>query len=115
MSGPEGGAPLCQLDQLDDPGSAAFTASVDGREVAVMVIRRGQAAWVYINSCPHIGSPLDFTPGTFLNLEKSYIQCATHGALFQIEDGLCIHGPCVEAHLEAVPAEIRDGHIYLRP
>ena len=108
-------APLCQLDQLGDPGSAAFVAHVDGRETAVMVIRRGNDAWVYINSCPHIGSPLDFTPGTFLNLEKTHIQCATHGALFQIDDGLCIYGPCVQARLEPVAATVRDGAVFLAP
>lgn len=107
--------PLCRLDDLGEVGSKATTAIIDGRETALMIIGQGEAVRAYVNSCPHIGSPLDFTPGVFLNLEKTHIQCATHGALFAIEDGLCIKGPCVDAHLDPVATEIRDGAVFLKP
>jgi len=78
-----------------------------------MVIRRDDAAFVYVNSCPHIGSPLDFRPGQFLNLERTHILCSTHGALFRIEDGHCISGPCAGDRLEAAEAIVEDGMVYL--
>ena len=105
--------PLCRLDELDDPGSLAATARINGKDRAVMVVRRGDGVHVYLNVCPHIGGPLDFTPGQFLNLDKSYIQCATHGALFQIDDGLCVKGPCATQSLTPVTSEVRDGRVFL--
>jgi nitrite reductase/ring-hydroxylating ferredoxin subunit len=31
------------------------------------------------------------------------IQCALHGALFRIEDGYCLYGPCQGASLHPLP------------
>ena len=102
------GAPLCALEDVPDGGSQGFVAeTVEGRR-AVLAVRRGRSVFVYVNSCPHIGAPLDFRPGQFLNLEKTHIQCANHGALFRIEDGHCVSGPCVGKALQAVPVELRD-------
>jgi len=40
----------------------------------------------------------------------SLIQCATHGALFLIESGECIAGPCAGQSLTALPGrEDRQG------
>jgi nitrite reductase/ring-hydroxylating ferredoxin subunit len=36
-----------------------------------------------------------------------------HGAVFQIEDGHCIRGPCHGDRLERVREEIRDGAIWV--
>ena len=41
----------------------------------------------YVNSCPHLGSPLDWVPNRFLSADGRHVLCATHGALFRIEDG----------------------------
>jgi nitrite reductase/ring-hydroxylating ferredoxin subunit len=60
----------------------------------------------YRNSCPHTGGPLDWVPDQFLNLDGDLIQCATHDALFRIEDGVCVKGPCVGRSLTAVPVVI---------
>ena len=34
------------------------------------------------------------------------ILCATHGALFRIEDGHCLSGPCVGESLTPLPVSI---------
>lgn len=39
------------------------------------------------------------------------IQCALHGALFHITNGLCMWGPCLHQRLTSVPVVIRDGDI----
>ncbi len=41
-----------------------------------------------------IESPLNWTPDRFLDLERKQIICATRGAVFRIDDGLCVDGPC---------------------
>ncbi len=104
---------LCHLDDIEDGDSGGFFAGHDGQMKSFIVVRQGMRAFVYLNSCPHIGSPLDFAPGRFLNPDKSMILCSTHGALFRIEDGYCVAGPCAEQSLRQVAFTIRDGAIYL--
>ncbi len=104
---------LCSIDDIADGDSAVVVAELDGRKQSFIVIRRGDRVHVYLNSCPHVGAPLDFTPGKFLSPEKNLILCSSHGALFRIEDGQCISGPCGDQKLTAVSTEIRDGEIFL--
>jgi nitrite reductase/ring-hydroxylating ferredoxin subunit len=54
---------------------------------------------------------LDWIEGQFLNLEGTRIMCATHGAEFQIKDGLCVRGPCRGDVLTKVACTIEDGVI----
>jgi nitrite reductase/ring-hydroxylating ferredoxin subunit len=46
-----------------------------------------------------------------MNLDKSRILCATHGAEFRIEDGYCVLGPCTGQSLEPVAVKLRDGNV----
>ena len=101
---------LCALADIPDGGSGPIETAGLGR--GYLAVRRGASVFVYVNRCPHIGAPLDFRPGQFLNLEKTHILCSLHGALFNFEDGLCIFGPCAGERLEAVATEVRDGVLY---
>ena len=101
---------LCALVDIPDGGSRRIELAGLGR--GYMALRRGASVFVYVNRCPHIGAPLDFRPGQFLNLEKTHILCALHWALFNIEDGLCVAGPCAGDRLQAVATEVRDGVLY---
>lgn len=103
-------ARLCALADIPDGGTAGIEAAGLGR--GYLAVRRGGEVFVYVNSCPHIGAPLDFRPGQFLNLDKTHILCSLHGALFTIEDGLCVAGPCAGDRLQAVATEVRDGVLY---
>lgn len=58
--------------------------------------------FVYVNRCPHLGIPLEWLEHHFLDADGELLRCATHGALFNIEDGLCISGPCVGQALTKV-------------
>jgi len=100
-----------QLCDLDDPGSALLRVDTTEGAVAVIVIRRGDRAFGYTNVCPHLGLPLDFRPGRFLDASCSHILCANHSALFRIDDGVCIAGPCVRARLRRAHLVIDDGWI----
>ena len=58
---------------------------------------------IWRNACPHTGGPLA-QPGTLpLSRDGRHLVCQTHGALFRIEDGLCIAGPCAGTRLSPVP------------
>lgn len=104
---------LCPLDDVPDGGSNGFVAETPDGKRAFLVVRQGGEAYVYVNSCPHIGSPLDFEPGQFMNLEKTHIMCSTHGALFDIKTGHCLSGPCAGDDLEKVDSTVVDGKILL--
>jgi nitrite reductase/ring-hydroxylating ferredoxin subunit len=50
-------------------------------------------------------------PGKFLDLDGALLQCSAHGALFKIESGECIGGPCVGDHLTSITLK-QDGDQY---
>mgnify|MGYP000117912855 FL=1 len=107
------GTKLCAVDDIPENGSAGFMLEMNGKNVHVMAIRKNGEVYVYENECPHVGVPLDFRPGEFLDADKEHIMCSTHGALFVIETGECIDGPCFGDHLIQINAEVRDGSVYL--
>ncbi len=113
MSAPPRPAPLCRLDEIEDGGSRRLTAEIDGKRESLLAVRTGETVHVYVNSCPHIGAPLDFRPGHFLNAERTHILCANHGALFRIEDGVCVHGPCSGDGLIPVRTVVEAGNVLL--
>lgn len=104
---------LCALHELEDPGSAVFPLPGHGNR-QIMVIRQGEEVFGYLNNCPHTGGPLDWVPGVFLDIDKKYIQCATHDALFRIADGECVYGPCPGQRLQAVAVYCIDGWVCYR-
>ena len=104
---------ICDVDQIEDGGSDGFVIDTKNGRCGLMVLRRGERVVSYLNSCPHVGTPLDIQPGRFLSQSGTHILCTTHGALFQINDGLCVAGPCLNDRLTPVDVEVRDGGIYL--
>jgi len=90
---------LCPPQALAQNSSLGF--DIDGRKL--LVVRREGIAYFYINRCPHRGVPLEWQPDQFLDPSASLIQCATHGALFLIETGECVAGPCAGQSLTALP------------
>jgi nitrite reductase/ring-hydroxylating ferredoxin subunit len=104
---------VCRLDDIEDPGSKGMTVSSPAGQQEIFIVRLGGNAHGYLNSCPHTGAPLDWTPDRFLDLDGRYIQCAMHGALFRIEDGRCIAGPCSGDRLTRVPVRSEEGVVYV--
>ncbi|MEQ8357552.1 MAG: Rieske 2Fe-2S domain-containing protein [Kiloniellaceae bacterium] len=109
MSHPLAGAPLCRLTEIEDGAGRGFVLGEGADEVALFVVRDGARAFAYMNSCPHMGTPLDWggfdgTGGSFVSADSGKILCATHGAEFRFEDGFCVAGPCLGASL--LPARL---------
>ncbi len=110
-----GRAPLCRLDELPDGGSRGFIVSGIGETGDLFLVRRGGRVYGYVNSCPHLGTPLELIDDRFLTRDGTLILCSTHGALFRIEDGTCVDGPCAGDRLEPLDVELRDGQVFLGP
>ena len=100
---------LCHLSELPDGESRGFL--IDDRPV--FAVNSQQRIHVYHNRCPHLGIELEWVQDQFLNEDATLIQCSTHGALFTIDDGLCVAGPCQGEHLEAIPARIEGEYIVI--
>jgi len=106
------GARLAALDEIPDGGARGFAIRTPRGVVDIFVVRQGAWVGAYENACPHVGTPLDWTPDEFLDREGRHIVCATHGALFRIEDGVCLAGPCQGDQLEPWPVALRDGAVW---
>lgn len=105
---------LCALADLADPGSVAVNMEESGLPWDLCLVRTGESVFGYINHCPHAGSPLDWVPGEFLSADKTHIQCSTHHALFEINSGQCVKGPCTGDRLKPVGIEIIEGEVFLK-
>lgn len=66
---------------------------IDNEEVPVIAVKSAGAVHVYRNQCPHQGRLLDFAPGRVLAKDGTLI-CAAHGAVFAMDGGRCLQGPC---------------------
>ena len=106
---------ICNLGDIKDNNSIGLSTKINGALKKLIVVRSGRNTFVYLNSCPHIGAPLDLRPGQFFSHNKDNIICSTHGALFQIRTGLCIFGPCKDKYLEAIPICIEDNEVFHVP
>lgn len=111
------GEVMCRLDDLTDPPSRAFMLRFDdGEEVEIFVVRQGDAAYAYVNDCPHQRLPLNWKDDTFLTLDRSRILCVMHGATFRIETGELVAGPMpADRCLLKVPITVENGEIRLAP
>jgi len=103
---------LCKTQHIDDPGSMGFEFEHQGEPVALFVVRRDGRFYGYINSCPHTGVNLEWQENRFLDMENTFIQCATHDALFEIDTGACIAGPCVGERLKTVDLIEQNGELF---
>jgi len=100
---------LCSLDDINDQHSKGFVLG----DAKVFVIRQGDQVHAYHNQCPHLGIALEWRPDKFLDIDGELIQCSTHGALFTIEEGLCVSGPCSGESLKSVATRVVDGTIFI--
>jgi nitrite reductase/ring-hydroxylating ferredoxin subunit len=101
---------LCRVEDIAEGTAKGFPAA-PGSFTGLFAVKKDGRIRVYLNSCPHIGLPLEPLPDRFLDSKKQMIICSAHGARFRIEDGHCVSGPCVGEALEAVPMRIVDGQV----
>jgi nitrite reductase/ring-hydroxylating ferredoxin subunit len=101
--------PLCSLTQLEEGTCLTFDVAMK----SVFVVKKDGHVFGYQNYCPHLGVRLEFQENDFLDPEGKFILCANHGALFHIEDGFCVSGPCSGKSLKKLNLKIENEYIYL--
>ena len=100
---------LCHINDIPDQQSKGFDVGDD----SLFAVKKDGQVYLYRNNCPHLGVELNWQEDKFLDMDGMLIQCYTHGALFLIEDGECVSGPCQGQRLQAVAFDIVDGQIML--
>ena len=100
---------LCAPDEVAEGQSRGF--EVAGEKL--FVVRKDGQLYAYRNRCPHRGIPLEWLADQFLDHSASLIQCATHGALFLIESGECVAGPCAGQSLQELAIREDDQGIWV--
>lgn len=96
---------LCSLDALPHGVARGFDPSSVGQDT-LFAVRRGAGVQVWADRCPHHGTPMAWRKDAYLNAAGDRIVCAAHGALFDIDTGVCVLGPCLGDRLEVIPFRI---------
>jgi nitrite reductase/ring-hydroxylating ferredoxin subunit len=103
-----------RLDELDDPGCREFRIGNGDWPFRGFIVRQGDNVYAYQNYCAHLGHPLNWKPDHFLTKDRDLIMCASHGALYDIDSGRCIAGPCKGKSLRRVEARVEGGKVVVR-
>lgn len=82
-------------------------------ERGYVVVRYGNQFFAYRNYCPHLGIALEYEENQFLDESGTLLKCSTHGALFTLDDGECVAGPCRGQSLSAIKIDLRSEGLYL--
>jgi len=104
---------ICQLSDIDDGQAKAFEhPTLPNR--TIFIVRQNQQAWAYLNMCPHMGVEMEFQKNKFMSFDGTQIQCAMHGALFDIATGFCSWGPCSGQSLMGIEIENQNGVLFFK-
>ncbi len=99
------------LSDIADPGACEFESGSRDDRIPGFVVRKNGRVFAYVNICPHAGRSLNWGPDRFLTRDNGLIMCAGHGALFEIDSGLCVAGACLGARLTSLEVEVIDGRV----
>jgi nitrite reductase/ring-hydroxylating ferredoxin subunit len=106
---------ICASAELADGGRGVrFALESEGGAQKGFAVRYRGAVHAYVNTCPHLGTDLDWQPGEFFEATGLYFVCSTHGALFEPDSGFCVAGPCRGASLMRLEVRERDGQVLLQ-
>ncbi|WP_119167275.1 Rieske (2Fe-2S) protein [Algihabitans albus] len=99
---------LCRLTEIEDGEGKSLQVHDRSGPRELVLLRDGATVYGYLNSCPHLGVPLEMVPDRFMNAAGTHAICRTHGALFEPATGYCISGPCAGQSLTAIDVELDD-------
>jgi nitrite reductase/ring-hydroxylating ferredoxin subunit len=104
---------LCALAELGDQQAREFVFGRGTTTFSMIVVRRGETVYAYVNQCPHYSTPLNYRPGQFLSEDGTRLRCLMHFAEFRIEDGFGVSGAADGCWLDPVPVLVRGGDVVI--
>ena len=102
------GVKLGKLDAIADGAARNFVLQMRAGRFHGFVVRRGAEVYGYVDRCPHMGLPLAQVLDDYLTPTGDLIACSWHSALFKIETGVCVGGPCGGQRLKPWPVIVVD-------
>lgn len=107
---------ICDSERLVDGGEGVrFPVSLFGEPAVGFVVRYQGKPYAYLNRCAHVPMELDWVQGQFFEASGEFIMCATHGAVYRPESGLCAGGPCRGGKLRPIGVREVDGKVVWQP
>lgn len=101
---------LCALSDLVENQGKGFQT----KQGKIIVVLRENKVYGYLNMCPHLGINLEWEEDKYMDFENYFLMCSSHGALFQVEDGLCVGGPCIGESLKKIELKIENDQVWLQ-
>lgn len=99
---------VCKKEDINEGAAKGFCIA----DERFFILNQGGNLHAYRNRCPHLKIPLEWQEDSFLCKDTDLVRCATHGALFLPDTGLCVSGPCAGQTLEPVTIALREDNIY---
>jgi nitrite reductase/ring-hydroxylating ferredoxin subunit len=91
-----------------------FKIRIRGQVFSGLVVKENDRYFAYENLCQHLPITLDLNGSEFFSNDKKYLQCHMHGAMYEIQSGLCIAGPCQGARLVALEIVEDETHVVVK-
>lgn len=108
---PPSGTILCQLNDLPAHGGKEIIFTEGRLRTSIFVQKTADTIAVFLNHCPHAGTPLNMLGDRFLDMRGQNILCRTHGATFNRITGECIAGPCKGHYLTPIAHRVENGAV----
>jgi nitrite reductase/ring-hydroxylating ferredoxin subunit len=106
---PAPGTALCAAADVPSDNGLERTFGAGDRAFRVVLFRVDDGVRAYVNECPHVNIPFQFSADVFCVYEiegRRDLMCAHHTAMFHLDDGHCYDGPCKGERLVAVDVEV---------
>lgn len=100
---------ICKINEIEEGAAKAFSVN----DLSIFAVKKAGEIYVYLNQCPHLSVELEWQEDQFLDPDGTLIQCSTHGALFLIESGQCISGPCAGDKLTQLTIHVNNDDVFL--
>ncbi len=102
---------VAKADSITDGETLKFRFKEGKQTREGFIVGHAGELFAYRNECRHIPVSLDWVENRFFSRDGRYLQCATHGALYEPATGLCIDGPPAGCRLRTLDVAVRDGDI----
>lgn len=110
---PNSGQYLCSIDDIPNGGGFEVAFGTCQDRFLVLLLRRDEQVWAYLNNCPHFSLPLNYEPQKFIVMDKELVMCAHHTAFFNFDDGYCVDGPCKGSSLTLIKIRVCGSSIFI--
>ena len=107
----EGHRVIARVDELPPGAIKKFWLICQKYRLDALLVNHQGHYHAYVNRCRHMPTPLDFKRDEFVSDDGRYLQCYTHGALYEFGTGECIAGPCKGEWLYRLPVWLDGGEV----